>query len=129
MLEDTIDREEPQLVRLALPDKPGRLALVASRFAAHDVNILRVEVVAAGDGAAVDDLLVVGGNLALALEELRADVEILGRTRACGAARSRDRDGGCARRRQRFGQSRCGTARAADRGARARRGRWRRALA
>ena len=67
MLEDTIDREEPQLVRLALPDKPGRLALVASRFAAHEVNILRVEVVAAGDGAAVDDLLVVGGNLALAL--------------------------------------------------------------
>ena len=78
MLEDTIDREEPQLVRLALPDKPGRLALVASRFAAHEVNILRVEVVAAGDGAAVDDLLVVGGNLALALEELKEDVEILG---------------------------------------------------
>ena len=78
MLEDTVEREEPQLVRLALPDEPGRLALVASRFAAHDVNILRVEVVDGGDGTAVDDLLVVGGNLAVALEELREDVEILG---------------------------------------------------
>jgi hypothetical protein len=78
MLEDTYRGEGPQLVRLALPDVPGRLALVASRFAAHEVNILRVEVVAGGDGLAVDDLLVVGGNLALALEELRGDVEILG---------------------------------------------------
>ena len=79
MLEDTIgDGEEPRLVRLALPDRPGGLALVASRFAAHDVNILRVEVVDGGDGAAVDDLLVVGGNLALALAELEEDVEILG---------------------------------------------------
>jgi hypothetical protein len=77
MLED-IDAEAPQLVRLALPDRPGRLALVASRFAAHEVNILRVEVVEGGDGVAVDDLLVTGGNLALALEELRGDVEILG---------------------------------------------------
>jgi hypothetical protein len=78
MLEDTVEREEPQLVRLALPDKPGRLALVASLFAAHDVNILRLEVVDGGDGTAVDDLLVVGGDLAEALDELRADVEILG---------------------------------------------------
>jgi hypothetical protein len=78
MLQDTIGNEEPQLVRLALPDRPGRLALVATRFAAHGVNILRVEVVAGGDGTAVDDLLVVGGNLALALQELEADVEILG---------------------------------------------------
>jgi hypothetical protein len=81
MLEDTIDgpvAEAPQLVRLALPDLPGRLALVASRFAAHDVNILRLEVLEAGDGVAVDDLLVVGGDLARALEELEGDVEILG---------------------------------------------------
>ena len=80
MLEDTIDSpsEAPQLVRLALPDRPGGLALVASRFAAHEVNILRVEVVEGGDGSAVDDLLVVGGNLTLALEELGEDVEILG---------------------------------------------------
>lgn len=77
MLEDTI-AEEPRLVRLALPDRPGGLALVASRFAAHDVNILRVEVVAGGDGAAVDDLLVVGGDLDLALDGLRGEVEILG---------------------------------------------------
>ena len=90
MLEDTIEREEPQLVRLALPDKPGRLALVASRFAAHEVNILRVEVVAGGDGAAVDDLLVVGGNLALALEELEGGRRDPRAARACGAARSRD---------------------------------------
>ena len=80
MYEDTIDSpdEAPQLVRLALPDRPGGLALVASRFAAHEVNILRVEVVEGGDGSAVDDLLVVGGDLALALEELGEDVEILG---------------------------------------------------
>ena len=78
MAEETYGGEEPQLVRLALPDLPGRLALVANRFAAHDVNILRVEVVEGGDGSAVDDLLVVGGNLALALDELRGDVQILG---------------------------------------------------
>ena len=79
MNEDTIGSPgEPQLVRLALPDRPGGLALVANRFAAHEVNILRVEVVEGGDGSAVDDLLVVGGNLALALEELGEDVEILG---------------------------------------------------
>jgi hypothetical protein len=78
MLEDTIGGEEPQLVRLALPDQPGRLALVANRFAGHDVNILRLEVVEVGDGTAVDDFLVVGGDLATALEELRGDVEILG---------------------------------------------------
>lgn len=78
MLEDPIDGEEPQLVRLALPDLPGRLALVASCFAAHDVNILRLEVVEGGDGVAVDDLLVVGGDLALALAELEGDVQILG---------------------------------------------------
>ena len=86
MLEDTIGGPTgdhpggaaPQLVRLALPDQPGRLALVASRFAAHGVNILRVEVVEGGDGTAVDDLLVAGGNLAAALEELKREVEILG---------------------------------------------------
>lgn len=78
MLEETVGGGEPRLVRLALPDRPGRLALVANRFAAHDVNILRVEVVEAGDGTAVDDFLVVGGDLALAIEELSADVEILG---------------------------------------------------
>jgi hypothetical protein len=78
MLEDTIGGEEPQLVRLALPDQPGRLALVANSFAGHDVNILRLEVVEVGDGTAVDDFLVVGGDLATALEALRGDVEILG---------------------------------------------------
>lgn len=78
MLEETAGGTGAQLVRLALPDIPGRLALVASRFAAHGVNILRVEVVEDGDGAAVDDLLVVGGDLARALAELEGDVEILG---------------------------------------------------
>lgn len=78
MVEEPVGGDEPQLVRLAMPDLPGRLALVAGRFAAHDVNILRVEVVEDGDGTAVDDLLVVGGDLPRALEELRGDVEILG---------------------------------------------------
>ena len=125
MLEDTIGDAEPQLVRLSLPDQPGRLALVASRFAAHDVNILRVEVVAGGDGSAVDDLLVVGGNLALALEEARGECRDPRAARARRAARSGNRDGGCASRRQRGGEPRRGAASPARRGARARRGRWR----
>ena len=43
MLDDTIDGpagdKAPQLVRLALPDRPGRLALVAGRFAAHGGSV------------------------------------------------------------------------------------------
>jgi hypothetical protein len=73
-----IDGSEPQLVRLALPDRPGSLALVASRLAAHGVDILRVDVVQDGEGTVVDDLLVAGGDLATALVELEGDVEILG---------------------------------------------------
>ena len=79
MPEETIgESPEPRLVRLALPDRPGGLALVASCFAAHGVNILRVEVVEGGEGEAVDDLLVVGGDLTQALRELEEDVSLLG---------------------------------------------------
>ncbi len=57
--------EDASLIRLALPDRPGALALVSSRLAARSVNILRLEVVAREDGTAIDDLLVAGGDLAL----------------------------------------------------------------
>ncbi len=73
-----INGREPQLIRLALPDRPGGLALVASRLAAHGVDILRVEVVEGGEDTVVDDLLVAGGDLVAALAALAADVEILG---------------------------------------------------
>jgi predicted amino acid-binding ACT domain protein len=69
---------DAQLLRLALPDRPGALALVASRLAAHGVNILRVEVVDSRVGTATDDLLVEGGDLEAALEELAPEVRLLG---------------------------------------------------
>ena len=94
MLEDTVEREEPQLVRLALPDKPGRLALVASRFAAHDVNILRVEVVAGGDGDRGRRPARRGRQSCRGAGGAQGGRRDPRATRACGAARSRDRDGG-----------------------------------
>ncbi len=69
--------EDASLIRLALPDRPGALALVSSRIAARSVNILRLEVVAREDGTAIDDLLVAGGDLAGAVASLEPDVRLL----------------------------------------------------
>jgi hypothetical protein len=69
---------DAQLLRLALPDRPGALALVASRLAEHGVIILRVEVVDSRAGMATDDLLVAGGDVDAALGELAPEVRLLG---------------------------------------------------
>jgi hypothetical protein len=66
-----------RLVRLRLPDRPGSLAGVTERFAAHRVDVLRLEVVAREDGFAVDDFLVSGPGLQSALADLRPDVLVL----------------------------------------------------
>lgn len=71
--------DDATLIRLSLPDRPGGLALVAARLAEHAVDILRVEVVEAEAGVAVDDLLVVGGDVDAALAALEPDVSVLGR--------------------------------------------------
>jgi hypothetical protein len=66
------------LIRLALPDRPGGLALATRCLAACGVDILAVEVVGHRDGAAIDDLLVRGGDLGRALEALADEVTLLG---------------------------------------------------
>jgi hypothetical protein len=71
--------DDATLIRVSLPDRPGGLALVAARLAEHGVDILRVEVVEAEAGVAVDDLLVTGGDLDAALAALEPETSVLGR--------------------------------------------------
>jgi len=66
------------LLRLALPDRPGSLALAASVLGSFGIDILRVEVVGQSEGLAVDDLLVAGEGLPTALAQLPDDVHVLG---------------------------------------------------
>ena len=70
-------REATTLLRIALPDKVGVLALVAGRLAAEGIDILRVEVVSADGRTAVDDLLVRGSRPERALDELHPAVQLL----------------------------------------------------
>jgi hypothetical protein len=58
------------LVRLELPDRPGSLAIVAGVLGRCGVNILQLEVLSRSDGVAVDELLLEGGSLDLALRRL-----------------------------------------------------------
>ncbi len=46
------------LLRVVLPDRPGTLGALASALGAEGADILSVDVVERGDGAAVDDLVV-----------------------------------------------------------------------
>jgi hypothetical protein len=68
---------EPTLLRIALPDRRGNLALIASRLAAAGIDILRVEVVSADGTTAIDDVLVRGENPERALEDLHPAVQLL----------------------------------------------------
>jgi hypothetical protein len=67
------------LLRLALPDRPGGLALVTRCFAACGVDILNVDVVGHHEGVAIDDVLVVGGDLERGLRALEPEVRLLAR--------------------------------------------------
>jgi hypothetical protein len=69
----------PVLIRLELPDRPGSLAIVAGVLAGCGVNILRLEVVGQGDGNAVDEFLLEGGDLQLALFRLGPYVRVIER--------------------------------------------------
>ncbi len=68
-----------ELVRLRLPDRPGSLAAVTAHLAAHEVDVLALEVVDRGPGAAVDDLLLSGEKLDAALASLGSRAMVLGR--------------------------------------------------
>lgn len=73
-------RRPPQgarLLRLRVRDRPGSLARVAERLAAHGVDILRIEVLERDGGYAIDDLLVAGDGLADALHDLRGEAAVL----------------------------------------------------
>jgi hypothetical protein len=64
--------EGVRLVRLRLADRPGSLAKVTEVFAAHEVDVLRLEVVAQEQGWATDDFLVKGKKVREALRVLGA---------------------------------------------------------
>jgi hypothetical protein len=64
-------------VRLRLRDRPGSLASIAGHFAAHGVNVLRLEIVGQEGGWAIDDFLVSGSGLTAALAELEPEVTVL----------------------------------------------------
>jgi hypothetical protein len=66
-------------VRLRLPDRPGALAAVTAQLAAHEVDVLRVEVIDRELGSAVDDLLLRGERLDAALDGLGSRALVLGR--------------------------------------------------
>ena len=68
-----------QLVRLRLPDRPGSLAAVTAHLAAHEVDVLGLEVVDHSPEAAVDDLLLSGARLDAALASLGSKAMVLGR--------------------------------------------------
>jgi hypothetical protein len=68
---------EAHLVRLRLRDRPGSLAAITSRLAAHGVDVLRLEVLGREGGFAIDDLLVSGAGLLEALAEFGSEVEVL----------------------------------------------------
>src|SRR5580765_3491760 len=64
--------EGVRLVRLRLADRPGSLAKVTELFALHEVDVLRLEVVAQEAGWATDDFLVKGKKVREALRVLGA---------------------------------------------------------
>jgi hypothetical protein len=66
-------------VRLRLPDRPGSLAAIAGHFAAHGLNVLRVEVLDRESGWVIDDFLVSGPDVAAALDRLNPEVTVLAR--------------------------------------------------
>jgi hypothetical protein len=67
----------PVLIRLELPDRPGSLAIVAGVLASCGVNILRLEVIGQHDGNAIDEFLLEGGDLELALFRLGPYVRVI----------------------------------------------------
>jgi hypothetical protein len=70
-------RGEAHLLRVRLRDRPGSLASITARLAAHGVDVLGLEVLARGEGFAVDDILVAGAGVEAALSDLGAEVALL----------------------------------------------------
>jgi hypothetical protein len=68
-----------ELVRLRLPDRPGSLAAIAGHFAAHGVDVLRLEVLGRSSGLAIDDFLVAGPALDDAIAGLGSHASLLAR--------------------------------------------------
>jgi hypothetical protein len=72
---------ETELVRFRLPDRPGSLAAVTEHLASHGVDVLRLEIVDRGGGAAVDDFLLAGAGLDSGLGTLGRRAIVLARRR------------------------------------------------
>lgn len=53
-----MDTHETYLVRVWLPDRPGALGIVASRFGALKGDVIGVEIIERGGGLAIDELVV-----------------------------------------------------------------------
>ena len=85
--------DDRYLIRLALPDRPGGLALVTRCLASCGTDILAVAVVGHRDGQAIDDLLVHGGDLARALAALEPEVTPARQASRRRPPGSRHRDG------------------------------------
>jgi hypothetical protein len=73
-LETAIDT---RFVRLRIRDRPGSLAAVTQHLAAHQVDVVRLEVLDREGGYAVDDFLLRGADVPAALAELGHAVTVL----------------------------------------------------
>lgn len=74
-----MDEHETYLVRLWLPDRPGALGAVASRFGALKGDVVGLEIIERGGGQAIDELVVtLPANVPLDLvaREIAAEDEV-----------------------------------------------------
>ncbi len=76
---DRTDGRETYLVRVWLPDRPGALGAVASRFGALKGDVVAMEIVERGGGLAVDELVVtlpVDSSVELVVREVSAEEDV-----------------------------------------------------
>ena len=69
---------ETTLLRVAMPDRVGSLARVATRLAQAGIDIVRVEVVSADGTTAIDDLLVRGPDPERVVARVPSEARIVG---------------------------------------------------
>lgn len=74
-----MDKRETYLVRVWLPDRPGALGAVASRFGALKGDVIGLEIVERGGGLAIDELVVslpADVPVDLVVREISADEDV-----------------------------------------------------
>ena len=70
---------EQQVVRIHMQDRPGALSQICLALASHDVNIVHLDVVSAGEGTVVDDFVLEGkapGDIARAVKSFLAGISV-----------------------------------------------------